>query len=127
LEDGSTYRYQIASFNTYKVEGPLSEIAEATTKALPSAPITITAELIGNTPSIAWVFSAQDDVVNYEIHRGSTCTRVNSLVKVSGSTQQYTDTSAKAGRSYCYKIRAIDQTELESELSIGASIEIPEA
>ena len=127
LKDGATYSYQIASFNTYKVEGPLSEVAIATTKALPSAPLSLTTELVGGTPNIAWVFSTQDDVVNYEIHRGSTCSRVNSLVTVSGSTQQYSDTSAKAGRSYCYRIRAIDQTELESELSIGATIEIPEA
>ena len=127
LEDGTTYRYQIASFNTYKVEGQLSELVEAVTKPLPSAPLSLTVELVGNLPSIAWVFSAQDDVTKYEVHRGSTCDRVTGLASVSGSTQQYTDTSAKAGRTYCYKIRAIDQTELESELSIGATIEIPEA
>ncbi|MGB3724939.1 MAG: hypothetical protein WA981_04170 [Glaciecola sp.] len=128
LSDGSAYNYKIAAFNTFKVEGLHGELVSATTKAVPTAPQGLSAQLSGSTVVLSWLSNPQTDIVTYEIYRGSTCNRVSAVAKVSANGNlNYEDSSAKSGRDYCYKLKAIDSTELESGLSGGAQISTPEA
>lgn len=131
LSDGTQYQYKIASFNSYNVEGPLSDVVAAQTKALPGIPMGVSTELNASSPNVSvvvsWEQNSEDDIVHYEVHRGSSCARVRALVKVmANEASSYTDTDLSDGRSYCYKVKAVDASELESALSLGAEITLAE-
>ncbi len=127
LENGTEYTYRLAAFNTFKVEGPLGQEVNATTKAVPSQVQGLSAELSGLVANLAWQSAPEGDIREYEILRGSNCSsRMSKVASVSSSTSTYADNSIKNGRSYCYKVRAIDQTDLEGIESSGASVDVPE-
>ncbi len=127
LDDGANYNYKIASFNTFEVEGPKGELVSATTKPLPSIPQNLQAQLQGNSVELNWAANPETDIQDYEVYRGSSCSRVSKVGSTnSGTNYSYTDTDARAGRSYCYKVKAVDSTELESALSLGSEVSMPE-
>lgn len=127
LDDGTTYQYQIASFNTFNVEGLHSAVASATTKAVPAAPSGLSVSLNATGISLQWNTNAEADIVTYEVYRGSSCSRVSLLANLGKTDTSYVDTSAKPNKEYCFKIKAIDASKLESELSAGVVITTPEA
>lgn len=125
LEDGIEFQYKIASFNTYKVEGLIGDAVSASTKRLPDIPRSVIANMEADKVTISWAPNINNDIANYEVYRGSACNRVSMLGKVSSTN--YNDSTAKAGRSYCYKVKAVDTSKLESAMSLGAEINMPEA
>jgi len=127
LENGTSYSYKIASFNTFNVEGLHSEIVSATTKRVPQAPTGLNAVLSGTNIAVKWTANQESDIARYEVYRGNSCSRVSLLGKTSSDSLAYTDTSAKPSKEYCFKIKAIDTAKLESELSAGVQITTPEA
>ncbi len=127
LEDGASYSYQIASFNTFEVEGTKGELVSASTKPLPSIPLGVDAQVASTGVAINWTANPESDIAKYEIYRGSSCSRVSQIGSTSsGASFTFTDNKARAGRTYCYKVKAIDSTELESALSLGSTVSLPE-
>lgn len=127
LDDGTQYNYKIASFNTYKVEGLHGETIQASTKALPSIPATLSAQIDADSVRLNWAANQEADIATYEVYRGGSCSRLSVIGKVSPAIVTYADSDVKVGRSYCYKVKAVDITKLESALSLGAEVSLPEA
>lgn len=129
LDDGTQYQYKIASFNPYEVEGLHGDAVSATTKALPQIPSQASTSFENGEVVLVWQANPEADIEVYEISRGSSCSRTSAIGKVSANnaSTRFVDKSAKAGKSYCYQVIAIDKTKLESEPSSGVQINIPEA
>jgi hypothetical protein len=127
LDDALTYQYTLAGLNTFDVEGLQGELVSATTKARPNKPSDplLTAKV--NQVDINWLANPEKDIAAYEIYRGSNCQRVRLLDTLKNVDDLvYLDQDIKPGKSYCYKLKAIDVTKLESELSEGVQILLPD-
>ena len=86
------------------------------TKPLPSGATNIRAT--NNEPKkiiISWNASATNDVVKYEIHRSTfRAFGYEKIKEVNANTFEYIDSTDVAGKSYYYKIIAVDKDGLES-------------
>lgn len=120
LKDGVTYQYQISAVNQYDAEGSLSDIVEAQTKPVPEPVGGL--QLADTAPSITldWQPSPEDDIDYYQIYRGTSCPATRKVAK-SGSTR-FIDSDVTSGKTYCYKVSAVDLDELEGRLSSGVEI-----
>lgn len=127
LTNGQTYYYQVSALNAMG-EGPLSNEANATTKAPPGSPGMVGAELTGfffEDVTITWALSSDDgqgqnSVVSYELYRNMTYDPdglgYGLLVSVPNGTTSSTDSWAGEPDmdSYFYRICAIDKFGIDS-------------
>lgn len=115
LEDGATYRYIITAFNPYDNEGPASMEAVGTTKPVPQPVTSLTASETAPTVTLSWQAGSEDDLDYYQLYRGSNCAGVRKYART-GSTR-FVDSDIDGGKSYCYRVSAVDLDELEGSLS----------
>ena len=120
LDDGTVYTYRISSVNRFNAEGEASAPIQIQTKPLPPPVDALTADEVSGAVALNWQPSVQNDISYYQVYRGSTC---NNLRKHNrASTQSYTDNKAAPGKSYCYRITAIDAAGLEGTYSAPVKI-----
>ncbi len=116
LENNTSYKYRLKAFSFDDVESAPTKVVIGKTKPLPSGATNIRAT--NSEPKkivISWNASATDDVVKYEIHRSTFRALGYEKVKeVNANTFEYIDSTDVGGKSYYYKIIAVDKDGLES-------------
>lgn len=120
LDNNTSYKYRLKAFTFNNVESAPTPAVVAKTKALPSDPTNIRvtsnqAKKIG----ISWNASPTSDVIKYEIHRSSfSSLGFSKIATVKADVFEYTDKIDDDGKSYYYKVIAIDKDYLESPFRI---------
>lgn len=120
LDNNTSYKYRLKAFTFNNVESAPTPAVVAKTKALPSDPTNIRvtsnqAKKIG----ITWNASPTSDVIKYEIHRSSfSSLGFSKIATVKADVFEYTDKIDDDGKSYYYKVIAIDKDYLESPFRI---------
>ncbi len=114
LADGTTYYYRIRAVDVDGLESELSETVSVTTKALPSIPKGIKAEGGRGKVTLSWEANPEVDITRYHIYKEKTLG-----FKKIGFTEgiSYTDKNLRDGKTYTYKITAVDRDGLESPFS----------
>lgn len=125
LDDGQTYSYKIGVTNTFDVIGPLSEAYMGNTKPLPQAPISLSLNIVNSAVDVSWIKSTSDDIVEYHLYRGNSCSSLRKNKELGANATQYTDTAVRAGQAYCYSIKVQDSDGLVSEFSQTVSTTMP--
>ncbi|UCD70786.1 MAG: fibronectin type III domain-containing protein [Syntrophobacterales bacterium] len=114
LTDGTTYYYKIKAVDGDGLESEFSETVSAITKAVPSSPKGLKAERGRGKVIISWEANPEADITRYHIYKK----RAHGFKK-SGSTQElsYSDENLRDGKTYIYKVTAVDKDGLESPFS----------
>ena len=122
LDNNTTYKYRIKAFTFNDVESAPSPVITAKTKALPQDPsnIKVSTNQVKKI-NISWNASPTDDIINYEIHRSSySGLGFSKIATVKADTLEYTDKINDEGRSYYYRVIAIDKDLLQSPVKSSA-------
>lgn len=119
LRDDTLYYYRIRSVNVVDLQSEDSRTVSATTKAPPRPVAGITTESgLLRSITLHWQANPEEDIVAYEIFRGNSSDIVVERVgKVDKTELSFTDSGLADGRTYYYRLRAIDQDGLEGRLS----------
>ncbi|MBL4940237.1 MAG: fibronectin type III domain-containing protein [Colwellia sp.] len=127
LKDGTSYSYKITTYNQFSAEGPLSDLAEATTKAIPKTISGLSIEQDASGLMLFWQPLMGKDIKHYLIHRSSnsSCTSLRKVATVNSAEDVYLDAEVKSGKSYCYQISAVDNEQLEGKLSQRVNFTMP--
>lgn len=125
----SVYKYgNQTSFPTGGANGAIYWVDVVFTNKLfnapeaPAAPTNVVANLQGTKNVIvSWQTSVSaNPIKHYEVYRGG------DKIATTASTT-YTDTTATAGKSYDYQVKAVDNQDVASVLSTKVTIDIPAA
>jgi len=118
LIDGNTYYYRVSGVSSEDIEGyfsdevngtPSDTVPPAQIDTVPPAQIvnvTVTNPGTGNKLTITWNASDAPDFVHYLLYRNSTVE--NWALIASPTTNSYVDTGLVDGRTYYYKVAAVD-------------------
>ena len=120
LKDGTQYEYRIVAYNRYDAIGPTSDSVVAETKPVPTRVENVVASESVPNVVLQWQANPESDIDYYQVYRGSSCSSVRKLASVKNTS--YVDADVSGGRSYCYRISAVDTDELEGTTS--SSVEI---
>ena len=120
LKDGTQYEYRIVAYNRYDAIGPTSDSVVAETKPVPTRVESVVASESVPNVVLQWQANPESDIDYYQVYRGSSCSSVRKLASVKNTS--YVDADVSGGRSYCYRISAVDTDELEGTTS--SSVEI---
>ena len=102
---GKTYYYKVRAIDDYGNKSKYSNISSRTCDL--ARPVVSTSS-VSSTGKIKLTWKAIDGAVKYEVYRATSKSGTYSLVKTTTSTS-YTNTSAKAGKTYYYKVKAIHE------------------
>jgi len=114
LPDGRTYYYKIKAVDADGLESALSDTVSATTKALPASPKGIKAEGGEGNVTISWEANSEADIARHHVYKKKGF-RFKRIDVSQGNT--YTDRNLKGGKTYMYKVTAVDEDGLESPFS----------
>ncbi|MFC1555161.1 M6 family metalloprotease domain-containing protein, partial [candidate division KSB1 bacterium] len=123
--DGNTFANTISALGDINMRAFIKEQDEDTTA--PAKPVIIAAAQAGANIAVSWTANSEIDVNKYFIYRntGSGVTASDKIAEVESANIFYTDTDVIGGRTYYYKISAVDLTGNVSELSDEVSAMIP--
>lgn len=123
LNDNTKYQYRVKAFTFDDVESAPTKTLTATTKPIPNSPTNVKAS--NNIPRkifITWSASTNQDVTRYNIYRSIYSSfGFSKLTNVNSTTFEYTDSIDDDGRTYYYKVIAVDKDNLESTDSIAST------
>lgn len=121
LEDNVIYQYRVTALTYDDLESLPSEIVQAQTKPLPDSALRITATRdLPRKIELTWEASTSEDVVKYNIYRSSSATSGFSKIhSVNANSFKYDDFVNEDGKTYFYKVRAMDKDGLESSEHIN--------
>ncbi|SFB98485.1 hypothetical protein [Pseudoalteromonas denitrificans] len=119
LKDGTVYEYQIATYNKYSAKGPMSGTISATTKHIPKTVSELSIEKDNSGFLIFWKLPSNTDINQYHVYRGKnkSCSSMRKVGQVDSNSDVYNYTDVQAGTTYCFKVQAIDNDKLQSQLS----------
>ncbi len=122
LDSNSSFKYRIKAFTFDHVEAAPSKVVIGKTKALPMGATNVRAS--NSDPkkiTVSWDVSPTSDVVKYAIYRsGFKAFGYTKIKEVNTGTSIYVDNINEAGKSYYYKVIAIDKDGLESTSNIDS-------
>ena len=101
---GKTYYYQVKAIAEKSAAD--SALSSAKSRTCDLARPTVTLSNVASSGKIKVSWEKVDDAVKYEVYRATSKDGEYSLMKTTTSTS-YTNTSAKAGQTYYYKVKAI--------------------
>ncbi len=104
---GSTYYYYVVAVTE---DGTKSEKSNIVSRTCDLARPTVTLSGISSTGKIKVSWKKIDGAVSYKVYRATSKNGKYTLVKTTTGTS-YTNTSAKAGTTYYYKVKAIHEKE----------------
>jgi hypothetical protein len=87
----------------------------------PQVPADLTAISDGQVVSLVWTPNAEEDFVGYWIFRKEDSGEERRLNAQLFSSAAYTDKAVEAGKSYTYRVKAVDKLGNESDFSAPAS------
>ncbi|MFY4759479.1 fibronectin type III domain-containing protein [Aliarcobacter butzleri] len=123
LENNTTYQYRIKAFTFEDVESAPTKTLSAKTKPAPKSPTNVKAS--NNIPKkifSTWSPSQNQDIIGYDIYRSSYSSfGFSKVTNVNSTTTEYTDSVDDDGRTYYYRIIAVDKDNLESADNITAT------
>ena len=102
---GKTYYYKVSAIASDKTESPFSEIS---VRACDLARPVVTVSNVSSTGKIKLTWKAIDGAVSYKVYRAESKDGKYELMKTTTVTS-YTNTSAIAGKTYYYKVKAISE------------------
>ena len=109
VTDGVTYYYEVAAVSSMG-EGSKSNEANATLLRKPSEPRNLIATAGDHQATLTWtepMSNGGSPVINYRLYRGTTPGNDLFIAEV-GNVTTYFDTSLDNGRTYYYKVRALN-------------------
>ena len=116
LDNNTSYKYRVKAFTFNDVESAPSQAVVAKTKPLPIDALNIRAS--DNQPRrvvLIWEASPTTDVVKYEVHRSIfSSLGYSKIATVDSNTFEFIDKIDSDGKSYYYKVIAVDKDNLES-------------
>lgn len=119
LDNNSSYKYRIKAFSFDDVESAPSKVVVAKTKPLPVSPTNVRTTNNPKKIVVSWGASPTNDVVKYVVYRSNFRLLGYTKVKeVNTSTFEYIDNTESTGKSYYYKVLAVDKDGLESSSSV---------
>jgi len=80
----------------------------------PRAPAELTAISDGNSISLVWLPNTEDDLAGYYVYRSGTERDFKRLTAQTIATASFNDHSVEKGKTYLYRVRALDKMENES-------------
>ena len=121
LTEQTTYYFKIKAFDEVPNYSLFSEVVNATIpdKIRPSAPtgLNIT-NVTNNSLMISWNANIEADIIGYRIYKGQSLTGLFIEISfVPVNKNWYVDSNLEEDRIYYYKIKAIDDADLESVYS----------
>ncbi|MBU0923396.1 hypothetical protein KKG81_00810 [bacterium] len=124
LDNNTSYKYRIKAFTFNHVESAPSPVVVGKTKALP---LDVTNIKASNNQTkkinISWNASNTSDIIKYEIHRSSySSLGFSKIATVNSDVLEYEDKINDDGKSYYYRVIAIDKDHLQSPFK-GNAIE----
>jgi fibronectin type 3 domain-containing protein len=123
LKDGMKYYYKVRAVDKDGLTGKFSEVISSSTKSVPKKPEGLKANIEGSQIRITWQPNPEKDIARYVIFKKGFL----SWDKTGEST--VTDFSyreeLKKGKTFTFRLTAVDLSNLESEPSEEVSITIP--
>jgi fibronectin type 3 domain-containing protein len=119
LADETRYFYKVQAVNVVDVHSSDSPVASAVTKPVPKQVTGLRASQ-GEVKqaSLRWAPNAEEDIVRYEIFRGSDPSSVTKKIQETpGNVHQFSDQGLEDGMKYYYRVRAVDRDGLEGQYS----------
>jgi len=74
---------------------------------------------------LIWDANSEDDMAYYRVFKGTTTDPTNLVATITHPDTIYIDRNIQRGTRYYYRLKAVDQTELESDFSEAVSAAIP--
>jgi len=121
LSEEITYYFKIKAFDEVPNNSTFSDIVSVTTldETPPAAPTGLSvSNLTSQSLKITWESNSEPDVIGYKLYRSLSPTA--SFVEINSeliNDTQFIDTNLKEATKYYYKIKAVDDAFLQSELS----------
>ncbi len=107
-ETGVTYYYKVRAIHSSK-ESANSNFSEVISRTCDLAKPVVSIKLSKNKPRLSW--KAIDGAVEYRIYRSRSKSGTYELLDTVVDATSYRDESAKAGRTWYYKVRAVHGNE----------------
>lgn len=131
LKDNVLYQYRITAYTFDDIKSLPSPTVKAQTKRLPSGPKNIVSTR--NEPrkiTLTWMPSPSEDIIKFKLYKSSSKNGGFKFVRaINKNIFTYTDKTENDGELAYYKIRAVDEDNLESSEHInsteGMSLEKP--
>ena len=123
LKDGLKYYYTVRAVDKDGLLGKFSEVVSSSTKPVPRKPQGLKANFEGDHIKITWQPNPEQDIARYVVTRKSFLFW-DKMGESTGTNFVYRG-ELKKGKSFTFRIIAVDQTSLESEPSEEVSITIP--
>lgn len=130
LKDNAVYRYRVLAKTFDNHTSAPSQVVEAKTKPLPQQVQGLVATM--NLPKqirLTWIPNSEPDIKEYVIYRSPYQTYLfMGIARVRGGNE-YIDNVNEDGKTYFYKVTAVDKDGLESEMPsfavVGATLSPP--
>ena len=92
----------------------------------PAAPTGLTAAAGETQIELAWTANTESDLKEYWLYRStqSEAEPTNKVATIAAGTVEYTDTDVEAGQTYFYRLKAVNQSDEESDYSDEVSVRI---
>ena len=119
LDNNTSYKYRVKAFSFDDVESAPSKVVVAKTKPLPVSPTNVRTTNNSKKIVVSWGASPTNDVVKYVVYRSNFRLLGYTKVKeVNTNTFEYIDNTENTGKSYYYKVLAVDKDGLESSSGV---------